>query len=49
MHKVIQQIIENINTLHIWHATLYDRQEEFRQRLEETHPAPEQDDLSEPG
>ena len=42
-------MIDNINVLHIWHASLYDRQDDIRQRLEETHPALEQDDLSQHG
>ena len=49
MQQVVQQIIDNINFLHIWHASLYDRQEDIRQRLEETNPPLEQDDLSQLG
>ena len=49
MPQVVQNMIFNINTLHIWHATLYDRQEDIRQCLQESHPAPEQDILPQPG
>ena len=34
MQQVAQQMIDNINVLHIWHASLYDRQEDIRQRLD---------------